>query len=164
MKLYHYTNQFAAILILADRHILPQGLWRQLVWFTSSIQCDPTILTGEGSYREYAERYGLFRFGIDLDLPHPPIGRWLDDPKHDSAMGRCLDYTGMMLGSNPSDWWLSNEPIPVTIASCEELVGGVFVPAKLRKPSKRRLLRMRRDHEAAQIRWAEEARVAAEID
>lgn len=118
-----------------------------LAWFTTQIEC-PKCLTDAPVYGvnpETGERIdisvgpgamnpiALQRIALAFRVADIPVVRWTDHPGYDTAEGRELNASALDYGDDPTDWYVSEQPVDLM------LVSEVWSSASIMKPKYERI-------------------------
>jgi hypothetical protein len=129
-KVFHYTGweRFQGICIdgeirVATKHV-PPGV-KPVVWFTTNPDWEETankpVVRRDGSLSEPLNRHALWEHGynpirIEVDPKKASLSSWNNYKKNsgDSMdMLKSLEKTAKQMGSNPKQWLVSYENVPV---------------------------------------------------
>lgn len=102
-----------------------------LAWFTTNIDIPKCLIamamltkdkaTGEEKRidltPEMANAYALQRMAIGFRIADIPVVPWIEHPGYFTEEGADLNETARDAGDNPGDWYVSEQPVDVALAS-----------------------------------------------
>ena len=101
-----------------------------LAWFTRRIEIPRCLQSNEVRFvlpdgsttaletsRDVANAIALNRFAIGFELAEVPLARWSDHPGYHTGEGKELNETATAAGDDPHDWYVSEQPVDLMLAS-----------------------------------------------